>query len=180
MKQIPWRLSLGQCLGQPECLEQEKLLRLKGFIPTLFFPCSEWPGLFELQSASTCLEDEKEWQYSFIHCSTSSELCAGSWTHYRSPQRAPCWRETDRSVMIVVSYVSWWKRGWGSTEKEPGGRRAGESLKGLPGWERRKSLLTTLLSISPELLSWAKDIGQDMESRNLQLCDQPLLRLLGR
>lgn len=128
MKQIPWRLSLGQCLGQPECLEQEKLLRLKGFISTLFFPCSEWPGLFELQSASTCLGDEKEWQYSFIHCSTSSELCAGSWTHYRSPQRAPCWRETDRSVMIVVSYVSWWKRGWGSTEKEPGGRRGrGES-----------------------------------------------------
>ena len=75
----------------------------------------------------------------------------------------------------------------------PGGREAGgaqrrslgeggatESRKGLPGWERRKSLLTTLLSISPELLSWAKDIGQDMESRNLQLCDQPLLRLLGR
>lgn len=119
MKQIPWRLSLGQCLGQPECLEQEKLLRLKGFIPTLFFPCSEWPGLFELQSASTCLGDVKEWQYSFIHCSTSSELCAGSWTHYRSPQRA---------VVSYVSYVSWWKRGWGSTEKEPGGRRGrGES-----------------------------------------------------
>ena len=57
--------------------------------------------------------------------------------------------------MIVVSYVSWWKRGWGSTEagRSLGEGGAGESQKGLPGWERRKSLLTTLLSISPELLN---------------------------
>lgn len=155
MKQIPRRLSLGQCSGQPERLEREKLLRLKGFTPTLFFPGSEWPGLFELQSTSTCLRNENEGQCSFIHCSTYSELCAGSWAHYPGPQRAPCWRETDRSVMIVVSYVSWWKRGWGSTEagRSLGEGGAGESQKGLPGWERRKSLLTTLLSISPELLN---------------------------
>ena len=58
--------------------------------------------------------------------------------------------------------------GWGSTEKEPGGKEGGESS------ERRKSSdflsLTTPYSFAPELLSVAKVIGQGVASTETWDC----------